>query len=203
MWKIQEKGKAKATKNNGDEVMVDTITYYNTQTQKEFKITQLYLGDLAQPAEKKYYIFDDIMSMPIMRKIGATKVEKLFGKEITPIDQKTFAKSVKEAIDGGMEREAMMRLWGEADRFERSADIASDSEIQYLGLASIYILEEGEQIDYWAESTGVKKIQAWKANPEMASFFLRWVNKSMDLHREAFSAFSRTVSNLQASVEQE
>lgn len=170
----------------------ETKVYRNTSTGTEVKIQHIY----TDKEGRKWYGFTDLYKVPMIRTALARHILDLYTIGLSLKDIQTWCSQEKDLINGD-DPEKMQKLYALILEKERLATFTADPIKQHLALATVYVIEEDERIDYFDESISEKKLQLWNVEPEMIAFFLSWQAGHTQRYLKAFGKISQTVSKLE------
>lgn len=145
------------------------------------------------PAGNKWWAFEDLLSIPYMRKKAAQHITDMYSAGMTKSDLASIFKNLKEVLKSG-DSEKYEKAYSEILRAEAILSNVMDYEAQSLSLASIYILSDDERIDTFSFGDAAKKLEDWRLQPELQSFFLNYVTDGMNAYMSLYQKASQLAS---------
>ena len=172
--------------------------YRNETTGTESKLSLIY----TEPTSKqKWWGFTDLYKIPIMRMSMARNITDLYTIGMTLKDIQSWCDQEKALLRGN-DPEKYEKLYSLILEKERVATFAADPLKQQLALCTVYILADEERIDYFDEQEAEKKLQQWKAFPQMVAFFLTWHTDHIQRYMKRLDKISTTVLSLQTMAQE-
>lgn len=168
-----------------------TRIYRNPTTGTESK-TQLIYTD---KEGGRWWGFPDLYKIPMIRKAMAKNIMDLYNINLTRKDLLSWCSQEKVLLKSD-DPERYEKLYSLILEKERVINVATDIVTQHLALASVYVLEDQERIDYFDQEASEHKFNTWKAYPELVSFFLNWLNEITGRYMKALEKISQTASKI-------
>lgn len=167
-------------------------TWRNVKTGTEIKLTMLH-----EEEGQRYWGFIDLYKMPIMRISMAKNITDLYNIGLTLKDIQSWCSQEKELLTSD-DPEKYEKLYALVLEKERIATHTADPIRQQLALTTVYILEDDERIDYFDEAIAERKLQNWKARPDLIAFFLTWQTDHIGRYMKTLQKVSAIVSEQKA-----
>jgi hypothetical protein len=139
-----------------------------------------------------YWAFEDLLSIPFIRKKAAESITNLYGINLSETDIDAFILKLKETIKSS-DSEKYEKAYSQLLNFEALKNQTVDSNKQSLSLCAVYILADDETIDTFSQTKTMEKIANWTLEPKLQSFFLTWLN-------EATAAYTAISNNIIATA---
>ena len=79
---------------------------------------------------------------------------------------------------------------------ERLANYTADPVKMHLALCTVYVIEDGERIDYFDEEQSHAKSMKWKGMIDCIPFFLTWYNDITQHYIKDLKSISRIASKM-------
>lgn len=165
---------------------------YKNQQGTEVKLNEIY----KDKSGTKWFGFADLYNIPVIRTVMARHLTDLYGIGLSLKDILSWCAEEKKLIKSA-DPEKYEKLYSLVLEKEKLAAFTADPIKQNLALCTVYIVRDGERIDYFDESLAEEKLKEWKAFPEMVGFFLNWHTKRIQDYIKNLSKISATVSKLQ------
>lgn len=165
--------------------------YRNENTKTDCILEQIY----RDKDGRDWWGFQDLFTMPFMRKATAKTITDLFSVGVTSWDLKEWIKKEKELLRSD-DKERYEKLYALVLEKEAAVQNAVDPIKHYLGLATVYILGEGERVDYFSQEIAADKLTVWRTDIDMQTFFLSWVTERIESSTRAYSRITGTVSRM-------
>ena len=144
-------------------------------------------------AGEKWWAFEDLLNIPLIRKKAAEKLTNLYGAGITKDDLEAIVQRLKEILKGS-DKEKYERAYSEVLQIETMMASVADPVKQSLSLCSVYILSDAEQIDVFSFNTAKEKMDNWALDLKAQSFFLQWLTDGMSAYTKLYEQVSEIVS---------
>lgn len=163
-------------------------TFRNIKTGNETK-----LGLIHEDKDVgRWWAFEDLYKMPIMRVSMAQNITNLYGIGLTLKDIIAWCTEEKKLLKSN-DPEKYEKLYALILEKERLATFTSDPIKQQLALCTVYVVADDERIDYFDEAAAQKKLEFWKGLPGLVSFFLTWQTNRIGLYMKTLNKISQTV----------
>ncbi len=159
-------------------------TYINSQTGTEIKTSLIHIDQLG----RNWWGFHDLLSIPYIRIAYSKTVSDLFQIGLTADDLKSWCTKEKALLRSN-DPEKYEKLYSMVLEKESAVKNAADPLKQHLALATIYILDDQERIDYFSHDLMSEKLKKWELDYEAQAFFLTW-------QTDRISQFSMLLNNL-------
>jgi hypothetical protein len=140
----------------------------------------------------KWFGFDDLFKIPIMRLSMSRHISDLF----------TMGLSLKDILDWCNQEKKLIRS-DDPDKYEklyslilekeRLANYTADPVRQHLALCTVYVLADNERIDYFDEEQSSEKLKLWAGMVDAIPFFLTWYNVITRDYIKDLKSISQTV----------
>lgn len=170
-----------------------TRTFRNETTGTETKL-QLIFTD---KDGGKWWGFTDLYKIPMMRMAMVRNITDMYTIGLSLKDIQTWCSEIK-GLAKGSDPEKYEKIFSRVLEMENIAMHTADPIKQQLALCTVYILSDQERIDYFDEQTAQTKLQQWKGQQEMITFFLTWHTGHIQGYIKRLDKISTTVLNLQA-----
>lgn len=167
------------------------ITYTDDKTGTEVKITPIYKDKNGQ----QWFAFIDLHRVPYIRLAYGKHVTDLFTMGLGLKDILKWCEEEK-AILKGDDPEKYEKLYSMVLEKERIARHTADPIKMHLSLCTIYVLEEGERIDWFDESISDRKFKLWAQDRDAAAFFLSWHTDRIQDYINPLIKITKTVSKM-------
>lgn len=162
--------------------------YINDQTGTECELDLIYTDQL----QRNWWGFHDLVSIPYIRKAFSQSITNLFQAGLSYDDLTRWIAEEKKILRSN-DTEKYEKLYALVLEKETTITSIVDPLKQNLGLATVYVLDENERIDYFNFDVATNKLNAWRLDPESESFFLTWLN-------DHILRFTKTLENLSQIV---
>lgn len=168
------------------------ITYTNTKTGTEVKITPIY----KDKEGVEWFGFVDLFKIPNIRLAYARHIIDLFTMGLSLKDILEWCNTEKTLLKGD-DPEKYEKLYSLILEKERIAKHVADPMKKQLALCTVYAIREDERIDYFNEAIADEKMKLWEADLEAAAFFLNWHMGHIQNYLDRLDKTSKTVLRLQ------
>lgn len=165
---------------------VDKRTYKSEITGTEVRTIMLKEDENG----KKWWIFEDLLNIPFIRKKAAEKIHQFYGAGFTKADRNSFVSKMKEILKSD-DQEKYEKAYSELLQFDELAEAAGDAIKQSLSLCPVYILSDDEPIDTLTNAKSAEKMEYWSNVPELQAFFLSVLTDGMNSYLTAYNDISR------------
>lgn len=169
----------------------DVRIYTNEKTGSEVVLDKIYTDE----STTTWWGFRDMFQMPMMRQIMAKNIINLFSAGLALADIQKWCTDGK-AMCRSNDPEKYEKLYAQFMQMQLLAESTADPRKQYLGLATVYVLKDGERVDWYSEEEAGQKLSLWAAHPEMAAFFLNWQDSIIKSYMKTYSDISETASKI-------
>lgn len=169
----------------------DKKVYRNENTKTECVLDVIY----RDKDGRKWWGFQDLFTLPFMRKATAKTITDLFSVGVTAWDLKEWIKKEKTILKSA-DSEKYEKLYAMVLEKEAAVAASVDPVKHYLGLATVYILEDKERVDYFSQEVAASKLEQWAQDWDMQAFFLSWVIGHIENSTKDYSRISGTVSKI-------
>lgn len=137
----------------------------------------------------KWWVFDDLLNIPFIRKKAAEHVTRLYGMGMTKSDLEDFITEQKETLRGSDE-DKYEQLYARLLHLE-SMMKGTDPIKQSLGLCTVYFLKDDESIDTWSMDVATEKMKLMEFNQELQAFFLNELTVGMGNLTQLYKSISQ------------
>lgn len=166
-----------------------------TDTQRIYRSsetgTETQLNLLTQSKDgAKWWAFNDLLSIPYIRKEASAGITRYYGNGITDNDLDRIIASQKELLRGN-DPEKYEKAYAGILELEALKKETADPMRQALGLCSVYILADDELPDVFSTSRTKQKIERWALEPELQSFFLTWFQDGMNAYTSLYDSITK------------
>lgn len=167
------------------------ITYLNERTGTEVKVTPIY----KDASGVQWWGFTDLFKVPYIRQAYAKHITDNFTMGLSLKDILEWCKEEKELLKAE-DPEKYEKLYALILQKERLASFTADPIKKHLALATVYVLEEDERIDYFDDEIAGKKMKLWGADLNATAFFLNWHNEATVSFMKNLQKTFKTVSKV-------
>lgn len=167
-------------------------TYRSSITNTEISTFLLKTGE----DKRKWWAFEDLLSIPFIRKKAAEKLTQLYGAGLTKEDLGDFIKNQKELLRGN-DPEKYEKVYSAMLNLEAISDQTADVVKQSLSLCSVYILADDEAPDSFSYQIAGKKMSDWSLDLNLQGFFLNWLTDGMIAFTKTFGSITQIASSLE------
>lgn len=164
-------------------------TYRSQQTETEVHTFLLFTDG----AKNNWWAFEDLLNIPFHRKKAAENITQFYSSGITVDDLNSFIENHKATLKS-TDADKYEKAFAEVIQLERLKEQAGDPVKQCLGLCTVYVLADAEQIDIWNQSNAALKMNLWALDIKLQSFFLNWLTDGMNNLQEHLKSLSQIVS---------
>lgn len=162
--------------------------YINSATGSTCSQTQCY----TDKDGNKWYSFDDILSMPEMRRFVSQKISSLYSLGLSKDDIAAHVDGMKSILKSN-DKEKYEKLYANILDFESKANNATDAVKQLSALSCVYFTINDEPIDSFGNDLQIKKMALMEADLEMHSFFLRMQIDLIERYHQRLNLLSQIV----------
>jgi hypothetical protein len=154
MWKLQTKEE-------------DALIYVNENTGEFVRCGKIFHHDELG----SFYAFDNLMQMPYQRKFVFDMAQTM---ERIGMEKKELLERINKILTLCKDKEKGWELdvYSTAQHIEATIKDGWDYQKTALLVASVVVLQEGENIGLFDQSSSERKILQWSKVPEMLGFFL-------------------------------
>lgn len=121
----------------------------------------------------RWFAFDDLFTLPFIRHFAAKKIIDLYGSGLSIEDVRGHTQQLKALLRSN-DAEKYEKAYAEVLRIEQLADTMADPVKQSMGLCTVYLLLNDEQVDVYSQATVNVKMTLMAADLQAQAFFLRW-----------------------------
>jgi hypothetical protein len=171
-----------------------TRTYKNTLTGNTL-MTYLLKEDAHG---NKWWTFEDLYSLPLIRQMAASKVTQLFGGDLLLEDVLTICDQGKDIAKGNA-KDKYEQTYAKWLELESLAKAMADPVKQYTALCTLYLLLNDEGPDQYSQANQNKKMDVLSVDIGLQTFFLTWWSEVIGRFGKDFSGLSQIASNLMTS----
>lgn len=143
--------------------------YRNKSTSTEL-ITYLLYTD---KANRQWWTFEDLFSLPFVRQLAAKKVIDLYGHGLSLTDIKAYTTQIKE-LARSQHAEKYELIYSKVLEMEGLTETMADPVKQCIGLCTVYVLLDQERPDAYVQAEQNVKMSALALDVDAQAFFLRW-----------------------------
>lgn len=144
-------------------------TYREEETNSEIYTIELYKDKQGN----RWFAFEDLYMMPFSRHFAAKKVIDLYGAGLTLDDVRAVTKQIKVHLKGS-DPDKYEKAMAEVLRLEQLSESMGDPVKQSLGLCTVYLLLDKEQIDVYSQDVMNYKMSLLAMDLDAQAFFLQW-----------------------------
>lgn len=144
-------------------------TYREEETNTEIYTIELYTDKQGN----RWFAFEDLYQMPFARHFAAKKVIDLYGAGLSLDDVRAITKQLKVHLKGN-DPDKYEKAMTEVLRLEQLSEAMADPVKQSLGLCTVYLLLDKEQIDVYSQDTMNYKMSLLAMDLDAQAFFLQW-----------------------------
>ena len=123
-----------------------------------------------------WYGFRDLFSIPKVRLAYARSIADLFNIGLSASDITGWISEEKKLLKSN-DPEKYEKLYSLVLQKESLVNNTVDPMLQYLSVATVYVVGEDERIDYFNQSETANKLKLWSEDKDAQSFFLGWYSK--------------------------
>lgn len=185
MLKLKSRGSKEI---NGKETPI--MIWQNQQTGGEL-VTYL----VRQTPDHKWWAFEDLYQLPMMRYIAAKKVLELYGHGLSLDDIKGIT-GVMKGILKSDDKEKYEKAYAKVLELESLTESFADPIKQSLGLCTVYLLLDDEPPDVWTNQVSSLKMGILALDVESQAFFLNWWASSITHYGQGLKGLSAIVSKM-------
>lgn len=167
-------------------------TYRSSVTNTEVTTSLIYTSEDGV----KWWAFDDLLSIPFIRKKAAESLTRLYGAGIEKEDLTHVVNRLKELLKSN-DAEKYERSYAEVLQLEEMAEKVADPVKQSLALCPVYILADDERIDTFSSTQAKTKMERWALNLDEQAFFLEWLQDGMNAYLSLSNSITQTVLSSQ------
>lgn len=144
-------------------------TYREDQTNSEISTVEMYTDS----RNNRWFVFEDLYQMPFSRHFAAKKVIDLYGAGLSIDDVRQITKSLKLMLKSS-DPDKYEKAMSDVLRLEQLTETMADPVKQSLGLCTVYVLLDKEQVDVYSQDMMNYKMSLMAMDLELQAFFLQW-----------------------------
>lgn len=165
------------------------LTFTNNQTGEQISCGKIY--DHSELG--KFYAFDNILQMPFSRKYVFDLAQQM---EKIGIEKDELADKMKTMMELIRKREQGFELevYSIANIVHDHVKGVWDYQKTALMVASVIIIQEGENIGHFSQQDAERKIDAWRRDAAMLGFFLNTVMEKCSKVNNSFANYTHLFS---------
>lgn len=178
------------------EETTDTVRVYKNKETGETCILDMIIKDAGG---RQWWGFRDLFTIPFMRIEMSKHLAAFFGVGLTHQDLMDMFREMKALIKplfGQHDPEKYEKLFSAVLQRENQMKIVTDPNVQYLTLATVYVLSDRENIELFGHEHVAEKLKIWGSDTELSAFFLTWYSMRI----AAFIADSGKISQIVSRV---
>lgn len=167
----------------------DMRIYENDSNNSTIQTDLVYTDKLGN----RWWAFYDLFQIPYLRIAYSKTITDLFSIGLTADDLRTWIKREKELLRKN-DPEKYEKLYAMILEKEQAITTTIDPMQQHLAIATIYVLGDKEQIDFYSAKIAQEKVDLWKLDEDAQIFFLNYHIKRMGNYTQALNTPLQTVS---------
>jgi hypothetical protein len=144
-------------------------TYQNDHTGTTCEVELIY----TDADGRKWWGFTNLLNIPYIRFSFTKAISDLFQTALSKADIDTWIKEQKALLKSN-DAERYEKLYALLLEKETAINSVVDPLQQQLALATVYIMEDEENIGYFSHEEATRKMAQWRQYPESIAFFLQW-----------------------------
>lgn len=165
--------------------------YTNTKTGTSIETYRIY----TDAEGNNWYAFRNLFNIPNMRVYASNNINNFFQVGLTKGDVQEWIKQEKTLLKSN-DPEKYEKLYKLVLERENTIEMIVDPMKQHLALATVYVMEENEQIDFWSNELAQRKMDKWAIDTEAQAFFLTWhmlaIQNSIEPYNNLFQTVLKT-----------
>lgn len=167
-------------------------TYINQQTNTEVKTKLLHIDQ----SGNRWWCFHDLMTVPYIRKAFSQNITTLFEVGLSAQDLKSWIERLKTILKSN-DVEKYEKAFALVLDIQTQVENTADPLKQYLALATVFVLEDTERIDYFSYDLATQKLALWKLDELAQAFFLNWLTSQISYYSNILEKITLPVLNNQ------
>ena len=166
--------------------------YRNSQTGTEFSTYLIYTDRQGN----KWWTFEDLFMLPMIRQMAAKKVLDLFGHGLALDDILSHTAQLKGVLKS-TDPERYEKAYAKVLELESLSKTMADPVKQCIGLCTVYLLLDHEDPQVYNQNDTNQKLSILTLDIDAQAFFLTWWTGIMQHSGTVLKGLSRIASTMQ------
>lgn len=172
----------------------DVRVYKNQHTGTELCTYHLY----TDRARQRWWTFEDLFGLPILRQMAAKKVVELYGHDLSLQDILAHTAELKAHLRSA-DPEKYEKAYAKVLELETLSNTMADPVKQCIGLSTVYLLLDDEAPELYSQHVQNRKLATLALDTDAQAFFLSWWTDHMRHSGQLLKGLSRIASSMTGS----